>query len=253
MEETKYYNTKIIQGKVVTEVRIYDSIKQSGYKIVERHQGPRRNTQASRIRSNQRAKMRLLSLIPENFTSHNLCFITLTFKDNLQAPKIANKSLTSFIRKLRRTPELTHDLRYIAVPEVQKRGAIHFHVVTNISDYIAYTKLVDYWTRSITQNADIPIKDGYIKVKRYEGQNVQDIALYLSKYLTKSTSVTDIFNGQKIYMTSRNLVRPPVSTLMVNNPDTLKYLPELAHKTLISESSYLNPYTQKEIRYFKYK
>jgi len=252
MKETKYYNAKITHGKVITEIRVYDSIKQSGYKIVNRRRVPRKNTKASRIRSNQRAKMRILSLIPENFTDHNLCFITLTFKENLQLPKVANKALTSFIRKLRRAPELTNDLRYIAVPEVQKRGAIHFHIVTNISDYIPYENLVKYWTRSIDQNSEILEKGGYIKIKRYEGRNVQDIAVYLSKYLTKSGNFTEIFNGQKIYMTSRNLKRPAVSTLMVNSPSTLAYLPELAHKKLIAESSYLNPYTQKAIHYYKY-
>ena len=56
-------------------------------------------------------------------------FVTLTFKANLSDINIANKIFQTWVRQVKRVyPEFM----YLGVPEYQKRGAVHYHILTNI-------------------------------------------------------------------------------------------------------------------------
>ena len=74
-----------------------------------------------------------------NFNCQRICkanadiwesFITLTFKENLKDISIANKKFNSFVSNVRKKKK---DFKYIAVPEFQKRGAVHYHLLSNLS------------------------------------------------------------------------------------------------------------------------
>ena len=57
-------------------------------------------------------------------------FITLTFAENEQNIESANRKFRYFVDKVRRVKK---DFKYLCIPEFQKRGAIHYHLLTNVS------------------------------------------------------------------------------------------------------------------------
>ena len=57
-------------------------------------------------------------------------FITLTYAKNMTDIKKARKDLEYFITNIKKVKK---DFSYICVPEFQKRGAIHYHLLTNLS------------------------------------------------------------------------------------------------------------------------
>lgn len=62
-------------------------------------------------------------------------FITLTFSDNIQDIKKANLEFNKFASKVKRVKS---DFKYVCVPEFQKNGRIHYHLLTNI-DYTDFS------------------------------------------------------------------------------------------------------------------
>lgn len=57
-------------------------------------------------------------------------FITLTFKNNITDISFANKKFKTWVTRIR---EIKKDFKYIYVSEFQKRGAVHYHLITNLS------------------------------------------------------------------------------------------------------------------------
>ena len=55
-------------------------------------------------------------------------FITLTYAENVQDIDKGYKDFKTWVRQIRRKMP---DFQYLCVPEFQKRGAIHFHAITN--------------------------------------------------------------------------------------------------------------------------
>ena len=103
-------------------------------------------------------------------------FLTLTFADNVTDIKYCNREFRKFIKRLNRRVYGTDKtkVRYLAVWEAQKRGAIHYHVVL-------FGNLV---------NVD----------QRY------NVGRYISKYFSK-----DVDEGsykQKKFFRSQNLIQP---------------------------------------------
>ena len=92
-------------------------------------------------------------------------FITLTFKNEVIDLKTANKKLHNFIKRITyRFP----DFLYIGVPEFQKKGKVHYHLLTNIT-YMNNGVLSNIWT------------NGFVTIKAVN--KVKNIARYLTKYL----------------------------------------------------------------------
>lgn len=56
-------------------------------------------------------------------------FITLTFKDNITDLTYANKEFNKWTKSILRVKK---DFKYFCVPEFQKRGAVHYHMFTNL-------------------------------------------------------------------------------------------------------------------------
>lgn len=133
-------------------------------------------------------------------------FLTLTFKENIQDLKTANKYLTEFIKKLNYHFEnaLTEPLKYVCVPEFQKRGAIHYHLVLFNFPFIDKTGLAilhECW-------------GGYrIHLKAIKRDiDVLNIVGYITKYISKQSSDGRFF-GNKRYFASRDIEKP----IVINN------------------------------------
>lgn len=110
-----------------------------------------------------------------------------------------------FIRLLRSTYGKTFS--YVAVPEFQKRGSIHFHIL--------------FWDLLITPKHERK----YRIIQRHWGQGFVDcvttdsspkLAKYLGKYLFK-TLRDERLGGKKAYSASRNILRPVQKTFNGSN------------------------------------
>lgn len=247
--------------------RIYTSPIFSGFssrKITVKKQ----NLIHNRKRSNSRARRRIQELININFES-NFSFMTLTFRDNVTSIEIANKTFTSFIKRLKyylkHKKNLKIDFKYIATIETQKRGSIHYHLICNLPLYTNFTDVINIWKKSINSNKDISLKDGTVKIKYSSNSDIQadNLGVYLTKYLTKNFNNQE-FCGKKIYSTSRNLIKPERTNYMfnfenkkeINNKKIIKILNSsfnLEPQNITKTNIYKNPYTGEDIYYLEFK
>ncbi len=116
-------------------------------------------------------------------------FLTLTFAENLTDLQGCNKKIKIFIKKLKR---IKKEIKYLLVPEFQKRGAVHYHILINL-DETEQKLIANLWGH------------GFIKIKKIkEGANV---GFYVSKYIGKDLEDQRYFNNKK-YFCSRNLNKP---------------------------------------------
>jgi len=167
-------------------------------------------------------------------------FITLTFTENIKDIKYANKRFRYYIDKIQRVYK---NFKYICIPEFQKRGAVHYHLLTNIDindknliyeqEDNHYFKHIKYWN------------DGFTKVDILE-KDIKKIIGYISKYMTKDID-DRLFNCHR-YFYSRNLKRPIVNYINLNNEKHLNYLKNtLENKKLIYKNQYISSYDNESI------
>lgn len=137
-------------------------------------------------------------------------FITLTFAENIQDLTIANRKFHSWRSKFTcECKKREIDFKYLGVPEFQKRGAVHYHLLTNIdidSDMIpkqingmGYD--VKYWKYGFSSAFDVINKtdDNF------------NIALYITKYLYKDFD-TRLYGRNRV-LKSNNLKKPVIAKL----------------------------------------
>lgn len=143
-------------------------------------------------------------------------FLTLTFSENITNLQEANAEFTLFnkrlsyhLYKVRRNV-----LKYICIPEFQKRGAVHFHILYFNLPYVDFKELAKIWGQ------------GYIFIEGIKEKNeIEDFAKYVSKYINKENSKgEDNYNlyldkdmlNQKRYFVSRGLNKPEIYKLDIN-------------------------------------
>lgn len=145
-----------------------------------------------------RSKFNLQRLVKANEKEFKT-FITLTFKENIIDIEIANKQFRYWRDSMQRAYK---NFKYVCVPEFQKRGAVHYHLLTNLD---------------IKENSDlILLQDGKnnqydVKYWRHGFSSVFDlknmnVVGYISKYMTKD--IDNRLFGKKRYFNSKNLIVP---------------------------------------------
>lgn len=161
-------------------------------------------------------------------------FITLTFKENITDVKDANYQFKKWVIAIR---QLKKDFLYIGVPEFQKRGAVHYHLLTNLDI-------------KENHNIIIPQKDnkncydvkfwpyGFSSVFNVKNINVVG---YMSKYMTKSCD-NRLF-GHRRYFYSRNLERPEEFYLDTRKDFDFTLIADLLSNSNVTyENSYLDKF-----------
>ena len=151
-----YYNTKIVETSF-KEVYEYETVIVHGYEVdvdqertytsfedASLEQKSERIKRMKKYHKNQRWELsRLIDVNFDNRTS----FITITFKENITDIEYANAEFKKFIKRLnyRLFKTKKAKLKYIAVWELQKRGAIHYHIIFFSLPFIAHKKLKELW------------------------------------------------------------------------------------------------------------
>lgn len=151
----------------------------------------------------QRASMAFGRLVRSNLDGvENPILATFTYKENVRDFSYSARTFNLFIQRLRR--RFGSGFRYIAVPEFQKRGAIHYHAlfwglpVGLVHRERQTRELANTWGQGFV---DVLLTDGDKK-----------ISYYLAKYMVKALK-DERLTGKKAYFASRNVKRP----LLVKN------------------------------------
>lgn len=130
-----------------------------------------------------------------------LTFITLTFKENITDINLANKKFNHFTKCMKRKYP---DFKYLGVPEFQKRGAVHYHLLTNLvkgSNLLPLQENTDdkydvkYWNYGFSSVFDLKETDDNFNV-----------VAYICKYFYKDFD-NRLFGRTKV-LKSNNLKKP---------------------------------------------
>ncbi len=195
-------------------------------------------------RSIIRSKLECQRLAKSNMNDWKT-FITLTFEENIVNVDYANKRFRYFIDKIKRVKK---DLKYLCIPEFQKRGAVHYHLLTNIDindTVLIYNqednpkfKHIKYWI------------DGFTSVENMTGDSKKVVG-YIAKYMTKDID-NRLFNRHR-YFYSRNLIVPTTMYLALDNEKEQDFYKKIIQRcNLIYHNEYTNPYDNTDVMFFEY-
>lgn len=198
-----------------------------------------------------RSKFQMERLIKTNENVFKT-FITLTFAENITDINVANKKFhiwRTYMKKVNK------EFLYVAVPEFQKRGAVHYHLLINI-DYTNFDCLSKE-ERKIWDRNDKKWQIGRdVKGWSY-GHNMaidlkdMNVATYLSKYMTKD--IDNRLYGHRRYLNSQNLNKPHESYIDLSNIKHYEYFDKiLKEKEVVYTNSYVD-YFGDEVNFFEFK
>jgi hypothetical protein len=216
-----YYNVKIIETPTSIEIWeyidkpvIYTVKTQNEEKkdtIIEENKDLETKVSASEhydaLKRKQKhyKKMRweIARIVDCNFDNKTK-FITLTFKNNIDDITFTNYEFNKFIKRLNFYLYNTkkQELKYLAVWEKQKRGAIHYHIIFFKLPYIKSKVLQEIWGH------------GFIKINKIDVDSKDNRGRYVSKYFSKD--IDDKNYKQKAFFKSQNLIMPKVDLLKVD-------------------------------------
>lgn len=140
--------------------------------------------------------------------------------ENFTSIKKANEKFDNWRSNLKK--RLKNDFKYVCVPEFQKNGTVHYHLLTNIDytdfnllskDELKIFKPFKGWHIFRTVNS---WKYGYSDVQNIKDMNVVG---YISKYMTKD--IDNRLFGHRRYLYSQGLKKPSVIYLDSETNDRL--------------------------------
>lgn len=199
-----------------------------------------------RDRSLKRAKKEVRRVINSNIGMYGVeyipKFLTLSFGENIQDIKQANYEFQKVIKRLNYKIYNTKKakIKYLVVPEFQKRGAIHYHVILFNFPYVKQSILQDIWG------------NGIIDIRKIE--EVDNVGSYIAEYLGKEeknqgkSKNDERLKGQKSYFCSRGIYRP----IEITEKKTIESMRlDLLPKNLTYSASFENDYVG-SIAYYQY-
>jgi len=151
--------------------------------------------------SYKRASLAFKRLLSANMGESNFpVLITLTYSENIKEIKFARKDYNAFAKSLRYI--FGQKIKYICVSEFQSSGRVHFHTLVwflpfGVAESERNSRLVaSLWGK------------GFVDIVQTDGSRL--LINYLSKYLTKNFNDRRL-DGMKLYLCSRNVLRPVVT------------------------------------------
>jgi hypothetical protein len=166
-------------------------------------------------------------------------FLSLTFAENITNLKEANAHFSRFIKRLNYLSSNGNKkslLKYIVVPEFQKRGAVHYHVLFFNLPHIKKEKIAEAWGF------------GFIDIKK--SKNVDKAIHYMTKYMSKELG-SNMPKSARRYFSSNNLKKPITS----RNEKQIKFFMDLYSERLEKIKTFEKQYTSKysgDFNYFVY-
>jgi len=193
-------------------------------------------------RSISRARKSFFRLVEANIEKvEDVTLSTFTCHDQYTSLEVGYKALGEFFRLYKSITGVR--TRWIAVPEWQKRGALHYHVI------IWGISSIHIEREKETRNLQRLWNRGFADFTPAYGESA-GIAGYMAKYLVKALEDERLF-GRRAYSSSRSLHRP--STYRFNEADedfSVMFIPK--NKTLQYSKTYDTQY-RGECQYDIYK
>lgn len=193
---------------------------------------------ATRIETLKRTKSYVKKLISKNNwywrmtlgKAYNPELFTITFRENMQDLDFANREHSKFLQNLKYFLKIDfqQELVYISVPEFQRRGAIHYHILLFNLPFIPkiYDVLRPFWSH------------GSLNIESVK--DIKSIANYVCKYMLKDADDLRL-TGRKCYFRSRDLLEP---RLIRNPKEAAELLALLPDEFKTFEKEYQDEYYQ---------
>jgi len=234
------YTKKIVVAGFYVEEYIYENEIIHGRKRTRKRKKPKPRTEQAEMRSDalRRTRMNIMRLVNSN--SDFLTFLTLTFDENKFENKKditefekCNYCFKTFVLRLKHH---FPDIKYLAVPEFQGDYYFRTGIKKEFGGAIHYHLLLD-------QKIDSKIMEkiwgnGFVKINKI--QAINNVGLYVSKYLSKESFNKKYF-GKKKFFYSRNLNRPKE----YKGQDCEPILADLSQLKLVYEKEFENKYRGK--------
>lgn len=218
---------------------------------IKKEKSPNNELKQIELKNINRSKFEMQRLIKCNEKEFKT-FITLTFAENITDIEYANKQFNIWRTYIK---ELKSDFKCVGVPEFQKRGAVHYHLLTNI-DYNDTTLLSQeerkIWNKESGWQIGKDVKGWKYGINMAKDMKDINVIAYLSKYMTK-----DIDNrlwGKRRYFYTRNLKKPITYDIDLSNLEDFKNFVRLLDNDFIEE--YTTNYTDflnHEVTFKEYK
>lgn len=169
-------------------------------------------------------------------------FLTLTPAENVTDLTYSNHEFTLFIKRLRDKvygKGVKGCLKYLAIPEFQKRGAVHYHVMFFNLPYIPVKQISECWGH------------GYVYINAID--EVDNKGAYMCKYLYKDVC-DERLRGRKCYFTSKGLLEPKIIEFNTNTKEGKKEL-ESVNQTAqaLSKREFFAEYDSEHLDHIIYK
>lgn len=181
--------TKVVVSGSVIEVYQYDKppLLRKGQIETEDEEKEDR-TLERRKQTAREARNMVRRLVLSNFDNGSK-FITLTFAEDIQDVREANKVFKKFIQRMRYK---YGQFKYVAVIEFTKAGRVHYHMMSDLP-FILNSELAAIW------------RNGFVRINEIE--HVDNVGAYMVKYMVKDLEDMRLA-GNKCYQTSKGLDRP---------------------------------------------
>lgn len=202
--------------------------------------------QAKRRDNARRTSMDFRRLISANLgESVSPLFITLTYPKQYISIDKGHNDFNTFARNMRH--KFGDSIRYVAVPEWQKNGTLHFHALywglqneVLVSQERQTRMVASMWGQGFI---DLTLTDGDIK-----------LAFYMAKYMQKAIFDDRLLN-KKAFVCSRNCIRPVIEKGALVSPlfyGDLIGSPNLSEAELLTEKVYMTQWLGKgRFRFYK--
>lgn len=217
MKEKKIYQVKYVVSGSVVERYTYEKNQFVGFEPKNKNG---KNTKGLKSDENRavslgRARKTVMRTINSNPCLNK--FLTLTFEENVTDLNYSNNELKKWIKRVNYQVFKTKksEMKYVAVIEFQKRGAVHYHMLCNLP-YIDVNSLAETWGH------------GFIKLNKIKGDKERfgssecdNVGAYVCKYMTKDNA-DDRLKDRRSFLMSQNLDKPQEIYVGVNEKDLLQ-------------------------------
>lgn len=240
MKDRKIYQVKYVVSGNVIERYTYEKNQFVGF---EPHNEKGKNKNGINKSENRAISLSRARKIVMRTINSNPCldkFLTLTFEENVIDLNYANNEFKKWVDRVNYQVfnSKKRVLKYVAVIEFQKRGAVHYHILCNLP-FIDVNRLSEIWSH------------GFIKLNKIKGDKERfgssecdNVGAYVCKYMTKDND-DERLNCRKSYLMSRNLDKPQEIYIGANEKDLLAQVYGLDDglDSVVSKSNFSSMYT----------
>ena len=235
--EPKVYQVKYVISGHILERYTYEKNQSVGFRSKDagrKKKGLNNTDSNNRGIALGRARKAVMRTINSNPCLNK--FLTLTFEKNITDLNYSNDEFKKWVKRV--NYQIYHTkksaMKYVAVIEFQKRGAVHYHVLCDMP-YVDVKELQQIWGH------------GFIKLNKIKGKNdmpCDNVGAYVCKYMTKDND-DERLKERKSYLMSRNLDKPHELYVGINEEDLLAQVYDLSDglNSLINQSHYSAVYT----------